>query len=61
MRVIAFIDNPDVVEKILRHLHLWCGPATFAPARPPPPPSLPESEFSIGFDIMPDHENVITN
>jgi len=23
MQVIAFIDNPDVVEKILRHLKLW--------------------------------------
>ena len=36
MRVIAFIDNPDVVEKILRHLNHWCGPAAFAPACPPP-------------------------
>ena len=36
MRVIAFIDNPDLVEKILRHLNLWCGPAAFAPARPLP-------------------------
>ncbi len=23
MRVIAFIDHPEVVEKILRHLNLW--------------------------------------
>jgi hypothetical protein len=52
-----------VVETILRHLHIWCGPATFAPARPPPPSgaNLSESEFNIGFDIMPDYENVITD
>ena len=64
MRVIAFIDNPDVVEKILRHLNLWCGPAAFAPARPPPPASgreSPEPEFNVGYDVMPDYENVITD
>ena len=38
MRVIAFIDHPEVVEKIIRHLKLWWGPAAFAPARPPPSP-----------------------
>ena len=35
MRFIALIEEPLVIEKILRHLHLWCGPAQFAPARPP--------------------------
>ncbi|MFM7102551.1 MAG: transposase, partial [Verrucomicrobiota bacterium] len=25
MRLIAVIDQPEVVEKILRHLDLWCG------------------------------------
>jgi len=32
MRIIAFIDNPPVIEKILRHLGLWDPPE-----RPPPP------------------------
>ena len=47
MRVIAFIDNPEVFKKILRRLNLWCGPAAFAPARPPPTSDLAsrESDF----------------
>ena len=63
MRVIAFIDNPEVVEKILRHLNLWCGPAAFAPARPLPAsdPESSEPEFHIGYDVMPEYENVITD
>ena len=65
MRLIAVIDQPAVVEKILRHLNLWCGPATFAPARPPPKGSgaEPEPSFSSDndFDATPDYENVITD
>ncbi len=63
MRVIAFIDNREVVEKILRHLHLWYGPAAYAPARPPPGSNLVRSEpdFRIELDPMPDYENVITD
>ena len=63
MRVIAVIDNPSVIEKILRHLNLWCGPAKFAPARPPPSaePPEPEPQFIIDSDPMPDYENVITD
>ena len=63
MRVIAFIDNPDMVGKILRHMNLWCGPAAFAPARPPPrsDPGSPEPDFRIEYDTMPDYENVITD
>ncbi|MBN8249214.1 MAG: transposase, partial [Verrucomicrobia bacterium] len=36
MRFIALIEEPIAIEKILRRLDQWCGPATFAPARPPP-------------------------
>ena len=32
LRIIAFIDGPPVIEKILRHLKLWDSPE-----RPPPP------------------------
>ena len=32
MRVIAVIDDPHVLEEILRHLGLWHGP----PTRPSP-------------------------
>lgn len=31
MRIIAFIDQPDVIEKILRHLGLWPHPAHAPP------------------------------
>ena len=63
MRVVAFIDNPDVVEKILRHLKLWSGPAAFAPARPPPKSDRAsiEPDIRIEYDPMPDYENVITD
>jgi hypothetical protein len=29
LRLIAVIEDPAVIEKILRHLKLWCGPARF--------------------------------
>ena len=63
MRLIAVIDDSKVIEKILRHLNLWCGPATFAPARPPPSTgqSEPEPQFIVDSDPMPDYENVITD
>ncbi|MSU34761.1 MAG: hypothetical protein EXS36_06540 [Pedosphaera sp.] len=63
IRIIAVIDNPSVIEKILRHLNLGCGPAKFAPARPPPSADTPQPDpqFPIDSDPMPDYENVITN
>ena len=63
MRLIAVIDDSNIIEKILRHLNLWCGPAKFAPARPPPSTgqSEPEPQFLIDSDPMPDYENVITD
>jgi hypothetical protein len=35
LRIIAFIDAPETIRKILQHLHLWD-----LPARPPPLPWL---------------------
>jgi len=63
MRLISVIEDPRVIEKILRHLSLRCGPARFAPARPPlsPGQSEPEPQFIIDSDPMPDNENVITD
>jgi hypothetical protein len=34
MRVIAVIDRPDVVERILRHLGLWSDAPRAAPGPP---------------------------
>jgi len=31
LRIISFIEDPEIIEKILRHLKLWD-----LPARPPP-------------------------
>jgi hypothetical protein len=59
MRVIAVIDDPRVVERILRHLGAWHDP----PPRPPPPGTLgPYSYEPCGdVDPMPDYENVLTD
>ncbi|HWT81081.1 MAG TPA: transposase, partial [Candidatus Methylomirabilis sp.] len=59
MRVIALIDNPKVVEKILRHLGVWHDP----PPRPPPAgvPGPYTYEPCADVDPMPDYENVLTD
>jgi hypothetical protein len=75
MRVIAVIDQRAVVEKILRHLGLWSGTPSLAPARSPPTdadepwtrsPHEMEHAISRGepcdeVDSMPDYENVLTD
>ena len=63
---LALIEEPLVIEKILRHLSLWCGPPQFAEARSPhgEPVSNPkpiDGDFLIEEQIMPDYENVITD
>ncbi len=35
MRMVAVIDQREVVEKILRHLDLWSGTPLLTPARAP--------------------------
>ena len=59
MRVIAVIDDPRVVEKILRHLGAWHGP----PPRPPPQrvPGPYTYEPCDDVDPTPDYENVLTD
>ena len=39
MRVLALIDDRDVIERILRHLGLWEQGVRVLPARAPPPPA----------------------
>jgi len=62
MRVIAVIDQREVVEKILRHLGLWSGGARLVAARAPPDtaagPWIREPFDDV--DPMPDYENVLT-
>ena len=59
MRVIALIDDPRLVEKILRHLGVWHDP----PARTVPSglPGPYTREACPDFEPMPDYENVLTD
>ena len=59
MRVIAVIDDPRVVEKILRHLGAWHDP----PARPPPQGVRGPYTYEPCDDVdpTPDYENVLTD
>jgi len=56
----AVIDDQRVIEKILRHLGLWCGPPSSA--RPPP-----KGRHSWRYEPcddpgpVPDYENVLTD
>ena len=60
MRMIAVIDQPEVIVRILRHLGLWSGPAPpMAAARPLPGPWIREPFDDM--DPMPDYENVLTD
>jgi hypothetical protein len=60
MRVIALIDQPAVVEKILRHLGLWTDSTAKSQARPPPAGPGPWTyEPCTDVDPMPDYENVL--
>ena len=44
LRVISFIENPPVIERILRHLKLWDPPE-----RRPPPRVHMTVEMDVGF------------
>jgi len=63
MRVIAVIDQPAVVEKILRHPGLWSGTPPLALARSPPGAAdgTWTREPCDDVDPMPDYENVLTD
>jgi len=36
MRIVSLIDDPEVIERILRHLGLWEQGVRILPARAPP-------------------------
>ena len=62
MRVIAVIDQRAVVERILRHLHLWGGTPPLAPARSPHKMKQAISRGEPSDDVVPvrDYGYVIT-
>jgi len=49
MRIISFIDQNPVIEKILRHLHLWDS----QPEAPPADALLPELVYESFLDELP--------
>jgi hypothetical protein len=59
MRVIAVIDDPRVMEKILRPLGAWHDP----PTRPPPSGDSGPYTYEPCDDVhrTPDYENVLTD
>jgi hypothetical protein len=59
MRVIAVIDDPRLVEKILRHLGAWHDPPARLPAPGAPGPYTYEP--CDDMDPAPDYENVLTD
>ncbi len=54
MRIMALIDDTDVIERILKHLNGWDPqPKTISPAGPDPP--LPNGEtLPLTFHPVPD-------
>ena len=59
MRVVAVIDDPWAVEKILSHLGAWHDP----PAGLPPPSATGPYTYEPSEDVdpMPDYESVLTD
>ncbi len=54
MRIIALIEDGDVIERILKHLNVWDPqPKTIAPAGPDPP--WPQGEtIPLTYHPVPD-------
>ena len=55
----TLIDDPGVVQKILRHLGAWHDPPTCQPNHCPPGSYTYEPCDDV--DPMPDYENVLTD
>ena len=58
MRIIAFIEDEEVIKKILKHLGLW-----YQKARPPPkvnlPPMTPEYHIDYTDSQLPASDNYL--
>jgi len=59
MRIIAFIEQPEVIEKILSHLGLPTDPPRPRPARAPPeePEQLDLFDPSEQLDLPDDYDD----
>jgi len=51
MRIIAFIEAPEVIEKILKHLELWdINPPELWRVKARPPPKITVSLSDVHID-----------
>ena len=57
MKLVALIDDNDVIEKILRHLDLW--PENSLPARAPPRPIIQDYIIEPFLDDYPDYDEAV--
>jgi hypothetical protein len=57
MKLIALIDDNEVIEKILRHLDLW--PQEAIPARAPPEPVIQNYIREPFFDGYSDYDEAV--
>ena len=57
MRMVALIDDYEVIEKILRHLDLW--PQETLPARAPPEPIIQDYVIEPVLDDLPFYDEAI--
>jgi len=48
MKILSFIEDPEIVKKILKHLGLW-----EVKARPPPKTNTPSSNINIDYSARP--------
>lgn len=55
VKIIATIEDPAVVKKILNHLGLNSSPPRWAPARGPPPETQPELFNGELFQAFPEY------
>jgi len=54
MRIIAFIDDADVIERIFKHLNVWDPPPNTLTLAGPGPP-LPQGEtLPLTYRPLPD-------
>jgi len=48
MRVISFIEDQDIINKILKHLGLWeLNPPCFRRVKPRPPPRMAKAQHLL--------------
>lgn len=54
MRIIALIDNADVIEQILKHLSVWDPPPAPRDASGPDPPWPKDEIIPLTYHPVPD-------